>query len=272
MRYLALLTLSLLFILPAAGQNVRVLTDDDWCDDQGWGNRDTERYCQVREFTLEPRDLIDVDGMQNGGVHVEGWDRDEILVRARVTANARTESQARELAEAVSIDVGRRIKADLPSNGNGGNGRNKRWTSVSYQIYAPRHSNVDLTTHNGGIQIENIDGDVEFDVLNGGVRLIDLAGNIEGSTTNGGVEVELTGSEWEGDGMDVTTTNGGVKLLIPDNYSAQLETGTVNGKLEFDFPVTIKGRLDRKISTTLGDGGKTIRVRTTNGGVKVQRS
>ena len=270
MRYFAAFVFALFLALPATGQNTRTLVDDDWCDRDGWGNQDLERYCEVREITLPAdRKNIDVDGMQNGGVSVEGWDRDEILVRARVTAGARTEDLARDLAEEVTIETDRTIYADLPENGSG---RNKRWTSVSYRIYAPRNSNVSLETHNGGVRIENIDGDVEFDVLNGGVKLVDLAGNVEGSTTNGGVEVELTGSEWDGEGMDVTTTNGGVKLYIPDNYSAQLETGTVNGKLEFDFPVTIKGRLDRKISTTLGDGGKTIRVRTTNGGVKVKRS
>ena len=271
MRYFSLVILAFLFALPAACQDARVIADDDWCDDGNWGDRDTERYCEVREFTLSDRDLIDVDGMQNGGVRVEGWNRDEILVRAKVSANARTEAAARELANAITIETGRRIEADFPEIEDNWRGKNKQWMSVSYEIFAPRNSNVEVKTHNGGLSIENIDGDVEFDVLNGGVTLVDLAGDVEGHTTNGGLTVELTGDSWDGDGMDVATTNGGVKILVPDGYSAQLETGTVNGKLNFDFPVTVKGRLDRNISTTLGDGGQTIRVRTTNGGVKVKR-
>jgi len=38
-----------------------------------------------------------------------------------------------------------------------------------------------------------------------------------------------------------------------------------------DFPVEVRGRLGRRLTTTLGDGGPTVRVVTTNGGVKVSR-
>ncbi len=136
----------------------------------------------------------------------------------------------------------------------------------------PHESNLALETHNGGLSISNVDGDVSFEVLNGGVSLANLAGDVEGHTTNGGVSVHLDGDSWEGEGLNVKTTNGGVSLKIPEGYSAQLETGSVNGRLKFDFPVTVKGRLDRNISTRLGEGGKTIRVVTTNGAVSVGRS
>lgn len=71
--------------------------------------------------------------------------------------------------------------------------------------------------------------------------------------------------------MDVRTTNGGVVLDIPRDYSANLETGTVNGKIRVDFPITVQGTIGRRISTTLGDGGRTIRATTTNGGVVIRK-
>ena len=59
-------------------------------------------------------------------------------------------------------------------------------------------------------------------------------------------------------------------LAIPDGYNAELETRTVNGGLRIDFPITVQGELTgRGISTTLGSGGPLVRVRTTNGGVKI---
>jgi len=94
---------------------------------------------------------------------------------------------------------------------------------------------------------------------------------MHGRTTNGGVKVALTGSQWDGEGLDVTTTNGGVVLEVPSDYNAHLETGTVNGGVRMDFPVRVQGRLDRELSTDLGSGGPTIRARTTNGGVVVKR-
>ena len=62
-----------------------------------------------------------------------------------------------------------------------------------------------------------------------------------GTTQNGGVNVRLDGSRWEGEGLDVVTTNGGVSLAIPAGYSAELETGTVNGGIRTDVPVDRAG-------------------------------
>jgi DUF4097 and DUF4098 domain-containing protein YvlB len=72
--------------------------------------------------------------------------------------------------------------------------------------------------------------------------------------------------------MDVTTTNGGVKMDVPSNYSAHFETATVNGGVKVDFPVTVQGRLTKDMSFDVGQGGATIKVTTTNGGVNIRRS
>lgn len=269
MRKIYLLPLLLLFALPALAQD-RVIVDDKSCDDGVWDNN-LERYCEVREYNLKAdRNRIMVDGGQNGSINIEGWDRDEVLVRARVTGYARTEAQAKELADNVEVLTRKRIEADVPRKTSSWGRRS--WVAVSFDVFVPYTSNLALETNNGGVTVRNVNGDVSFHVLNGGVNLANLGGDVEGETTNGGLTVELSGDRWEGDGMDVKTTNGGVKLYVPEAYSAQLETGTVNGRLNFEFPVTVSGNLDRNISTTLGEGGKTIRVRTTNGGVTVVRS
>ena len=71
--------------------------------------------------------------------------------------------------------------------------------------------------------------------------------------------------------LDLNASNGCVTLAIPDGYNAQLETRTVNGGFRTDYPITITGELSarRGISTTLGAGGPPVRVRTTNGGLKI---
>jgi len=71
--------------------------------------------------------------------------------------------------------------------------------------------------------------------------------------------------------MNVATTNGGVKLEVPSNYSAHFETATVNGGLKVDFP-TAQGRPTKEMSFDVGQGGATIKVSTTNGGVTIRRS
>ena len=98
-----------------------------------------------------------------------------------------------------------------------------------------------------------------------------VGGNVRGGTTNGGVVVELAGDRWDGETLDVKTTNGGIVMAVPENYSAHLETGTVNGHLSVDFPVTVQGRITKEIAVNLGAGGATVRATTTNGGVRIKR-
>ena len=58
-------------------------------------------------------------------------------------------------------------------------------------------------------------------------------------------------------------------LLVAAPLSAR-ETGTVNGGMSIDFPVTIWGNIGRRITTTLGSGGPRIRAVTTNGAVRIR--
>ncbi|MFQ5550880.1 MAG: hypothetical protein ACE5FJ_06555 [Gemmatimonadales bacterium] len=243
------------------------LPDDDICAESrgNWDDRDA--YCEVREATLDTRSVLRVDGRTNGGITVVGWDRDEILVRAKVVGRARDGETARELVEEVEISFSGTIEADGPRT------RRRQWWHVSYEIFAPHESNLDLESTNGGIGIYDITGDVDFDVVNGGAHLYRLAGNVRGETTNGGLHIVLDGDRWEGDGLDVRTTNGGVTMWIPEDYNARLETGAVNGGISIDFPIIVQGRIGgRRIATELGEGGPLVRAVTTNGGVRIRRS
>ena len=260
-----------LLLLAAAGASAdaQVRSADRWLDQcrrGGWRGEDREQYCDVREQTIPARASLRVDGRDNGGIEVIGWDRNEILVRSKIQARAGSESDAKRLADEIRIDVADEIRADGPST---------RWRSqwsVSFEIYAPRRINLDLTANNGGIDISDVEGRIDFETTNGGVSLSGVAGDVRGSTTNGGVDVELTGTTWRGGGLDVRTTNGGIDVAIPERYSARLETGTVNGGMDIGFPVTVQGRLNRRLTTQLGDGGPLVRITTTNGGVTLRRS
>lgn len=244
--------------------------DDPWCDENG-GSRNQERYCEVREFTVSPDGgTVVVDGGPNGGISVEGWDRNEIQVRAKVQAWTRDGDDPEDLVSQIRIETGGTIRADGPDM-RGGRSRDAGW-AVNFELMVPARSDLALETVNGGIEIANVSGAVEFRAVNGGIRLAAVSGDVSGRTTNGGLQVDLEGDRWDGAGLDVETTNGGVELSIPADYQAELTTGTVNGGFEIDFPITIQGRINRRrITTELNGGGPPIRVVTTNGGVTVRR-
>jgi hypothetical protein len=243
----------------------------NFCSGDNWSNGDKVSHHELRESTAAAGGTITVDGRQNGGIHVIGEDRSDVLVRACVQTWGRTAEDAKATASGIRINTSGTIKADSDGDNN--------W-SVSYEIRAPRNSNVNLTAHNGGISINGIDGNAEFETTNGGVFLSEVAGNFKGRTTNGGVFVKLAGSSWRGAGLDVTTTNGGVNILMPENYAARVETGTVNGGFNSDIAALPVPKEDRgngqyyrprksRISTDINGGGAPIRVVTTNGGVRI---
>ena len=238
------------------------------CRGDSWYNDKLEGNCEVREQTLAMSGApIAIDGKQNGGISVKGWDQGQVLVRARVQTGAPTAAEAADLAKQIRIETsGAKIYASGPENR-----RNYHW-DVSYEVFVPRRSDLSLEARNGGISISEVNGKIDFTALNGGVVLKRVGGTVRGSTTNGGLVVELSGDRWDGETLDVRTTNGGVVLSIPENYSAKLETGTVNGSIDVDFPVTVQGKINKELAVNLGSGGATVKAVTTNGGVRVKRT
>lgn len=243
---------------------------EDWlaqCRDSrnGW-NTDRERFCEVREKRFGAPRLLDVDGRENGGVTLHGWDRSDVLVLAKIQADGEDADDAKDVASRIEIltDDGR-VRAEGPSTR-----RHQSW-AVSYEIWAPGETDAHVATNNGGIGVDNMNARLELSAMNGSIALRRVSGDVRGETTNGSLNVELDGDRWRGPGLDLRTTNGSVRLGIPEGYSAQLETGTVNGGMRIDFPVTLQGTIGRRITTQLGRGGATIRAITTNGGVEIRR-
>jgi hypothetical protein len=246
---------------------VQTASDDPCERSRRWEDDDYRSHCEVREEHLAAGPLS-VDAGRNGGIRVRGWDQNETLVQAVIQTHARTEDRAKEIAGNVQIQVGGgAVRAGGPDLD-----RRESW-SVSFHVSVPRRTDLMLNANNGGITIDGVSGDISFGTTNGGVHLTDLAGWVHGRTQNGGLHVELNGQRWDGNGLDVETTNGGVNLAIPQGYSAQLETRTVNGGFRTDYPITLQGELTtrRGVTTTLGSGGPPLRVRTTNGGVRITK-
>lgn len=242
----------------------------DWLDQcrdgRNRGNDDRERFCEVREKRLDPTRTLEIDGRENGGVSVHGWDRGQVLVLAKIQADGEDADDARDVASQISIATdGGRVRADGPSTR-----RHQSW-SVSYDAWVPRQTDLHLVTHNGGISVADVDARLDLSALNGGIALRGVSGDVHGETTNGPLNVELDGDRWRGAGLDLRTTNGPVNLGIPVGYSARLETGTVNGGMRIDFPITLQGNIGRRITTDLGNGGPPIRAVTTNGPVNIRR-
>jgi hypothetical protein len=241
------------------------------CDNGNYGGH-RQRFCEVREQTIPGVGRLTVDPGKNGGVSVRGWLRKDISIRSRVDAWAGSVDVARALAGQVRVDA----SAGKISTTGPDSLRDASW-SVSYEIFVPQMTDLSTMSVNGGIDLSDIRGHIEFETKNGGVRLTRVAGDVKGETKNGGIQVELAGRTWEGGQLDAQTTNGGVTISLPENYSAHIRTETVNGAIQSDFPLSInvQGQIwpprPQNLDFNLGSGGPLIHVSTKNGGVQLRK-
>lgn len=140
---------------------------DNWYSDRLVGQ------CEIREQKLPAGGVLTVDARRNGGVAIKGWDQNEVLVRARVQAAAATQAEADQLAKQIKIETsGGKIFAVGPESG-----KDSQW-NVSYEIFAPRRTDLSLEAYNGGIYIADITGRIEFNGHNGGVVLRRVGGTV----------------------------------------------------------------------------------------------
>jgi len=237
------------------------------CNHQGDHHR-AGHFCEIREQSMAAGGMLNVDASQNGGISVKGWDRTDVLVRAQVQAQAETDDEARELARQVTVQAGgTQVRAVGPTT----TGRDRGW-SVSYEVFVPVRSSVNLQTVNGGVSLSDVNGNLEFRTTNGGLSLHRVAGYVHGQTTNGGVSIELAGDHWDGQGLDVRTVNGGLKLKVPQGYSAQFDASTQNGGVKSEVAeLQPADRRTNHLGGALGRGGAMVKVATVNGGVTISR-
>jgi hypothetical protein len=189
----------------AGAQDWRVVAGDGWCNDHdGDGNRG--RFCEVRQTTLRPSGAVAVDATPNGGIWVTAGDEGAVRLQVKVLAVAGSD-QAAGRWRPRSASAPR-----APSSRKGPDTRPREWWTVSYRLTVPARTDLDLRSRNGGITLTGVRGRTEFTTTNGGVHVTDAGGSMHGRTTNGGVKVALSGSQWEGEGLDVATTNGGVTI------------------------------------------------------------
>ena len=269
---LALATLILAATTLAAQSRGSAESDAEWlenCRNRNYGSRwDAGHACEVREIAVR-RDVrsLSVDGSENGGVSVTGWDRDSVHVSARIQTSAGTQAEAERLLREIRLET---TGGTIRSAGLNGSMSRRSW-AVSFDVYVPRHMDLDLRARNGGVRVQDVVGRMTLETENGGIALLGAGGDVRAHAQNGGLNVRLTGTRWEGAGLSAETENGGVRMVVPERYSARLETGTVNGGMRTDFPITVSGSISRHLSLTLGSGGAPVRATTTNGGVILER-
>jgi hypothetical protein len=255
---------------------------------------------------------LDVEGSRNGGVSIKGWDQPDILVRACKLAAAETKEQAQALLDQliISTDNGK-VRSAIPSKELAG-GR-QSWV-VQFRIYVPRDLAVEASAHNGGLSFANLTGKItgrsqnggislvksgsagevaELYAVNGGISLDDVEGNAHVQTDNGGISlsggkgaiklqsknggitIRLTEGQWSGETLEAHSDNGGLTLEAPPGFSSGIEAETSkHTRLDCLLPECNQSHrdLDDSRNRVQIGGQPVVHVSTRNGSLRIVQS
>jgi DUF4097 and DUF4098 domain-containing protein YvlB len=150
---------------------------------------------------------------------------------------------------------------------------------------------LELKTGDGSIRATDISGQLTLATGDGSVSLDDVAGDLDVNTGDGSVSVTgklATVKLHTGDGSitfraapgtsmtddwSMTTGDGGVAISLPSDFGAELDAHTGDGSIRNDLQFNAEGDGDKERRTLrgkLGAGGKTLRIRTGDGSIRLK--
>lgn len=223
--------------------------------------------------------VVEVKGV-NGRVEAAPASGGEVEVVAQ--KRSRRSSTAEVRVEVVEHAEGVTICAVYPSReGDGPNvctpGEGGRMSvhnndvEVSFTVRVPAGVRFRGKTVNGDVDALNLTADVDASTVNGSIN-VSTAGLASAKTVNGSITAVMGRADWA-DGLEFKTVNGAIDLSLPAGLSAEVEAETLNGDIQTDFPLTVTGRFSkRRLTGTIGSGGRELRLKTVNGSVLIRRS
>jgi len=216
----------------------------------------------TKTYPLHPDGSFELNNV-NGTVRIEGWDKDEVEVRA-----VKTTPDRESLLDLVAIDV--EAKPGALSVSTRYPQQEGVEVAVDYIIHVPRHVQLSHVSNiNGTLRIYSSESLGELHTVNGNIEVYESSGNMHAHTTNGNIYAELKNAG-DARGASAETTNGSVLLAIPVDLPAELEARCMNGSFFSDLPMVMRGAVQpRTVRGILGHGGAPIHLGTVNGTIRV---
>ncbi|MGH9740857.1 MAG: hypothetical protein ACRD51_00750 [Candidatus Acidiferrum sp.] len=247
---------------------------------------DRDAVMKSEEHTVTKADAptLRVRPHTNGGVQVQGWDKEDYSVTA-CKAAANYKGDAEQILSQIKLSV-----QDGEISTTGPNDEND-WT-VYLLIRVPKAAVIDIETANGPLSLYSVDGKLTARATNGPITLRDFSGdadikatngpiNIEGSsgnvrvhTENGPISINLKGKTWSGTGLTADAQNGPLTLSVPSDYQSSFVVESRNYS-----PMSCRASIcdharktwdDNNRRIEFGGSPAMIRLSTVNGPVSVQ--
>lgn len=237
----------------------------------GWAQSDRGFHWSGK---LAPDQIVEIKGV-NGQIEADAASGDQVEVTAEKIGPDADEVKIVAVPHADGIT----ICAIYPRSG-GECTPGKSWhvenvhgnrAKVNFHVRVPANLRFSGYNINGDVTAENMGRAVHADTVNGSVRVSTKAW-AEVSSVNGSVEASMGSADWNGK-LKIESVNGSIHLMMPDNFNSDVKFSSVNGRLDSDFPLTVKGSFGgRHVEGRIGSGGRELVVETVNGSVELRKA
>jgi hypothetical protein len=246
-------------------------------------HQEAEVRSEEKTISRSEATVLRVNGGGNGGVQVQGWDKDNYSVKlCKAVAPG---GDAETIFSQISLNVSNgEVSVKGPADHEG-------WTAYLL-IRSPRGAVIEANTTNGPLGFYGVDGKVHAKAVNGPIELSGVSGDIEVSATNGPISVHnssgnvrirtqngpisvaLEGNTWNGAGLQADAENGPLTLHVPGGFQSSFLVESKGYS-----PVTCRASICDQARKTwdddhkrieYGSGPAVIRLSTVNGPVAVQ--
>lgn len=232
----------------------------------------TEEQCR-EEVVARPSAGVDTLYVQtkNGSVTIIGADTNDITVKAYYSARGSSRANAEQRVNELRTDVSLQgstlnVVGVFPSTTISNE-------SIRYEVTVPRKLGARVSTSNGRVDAQGVQGKVDISTSNGSVEILGDTGPEEllVRTSNGRIVVKAAP---QGGRYDLRTSNGSVQVALPEKLGVTLRANTSNGSVDLGYGQWLfqGGQIsNRSVNATLGDGKLILDITTSNGSIKLEK-
>ena len=174
--------------------------------------------------------------IQNGEIHVESHNRQDVLVQITVERNVDKHMEERAGLKRIPNNA---IDVDISEYNNKIEirGTNK---STDFKVMVPKNFSLVLSSHhNDLILVKGVNGDMELQSHHGSIELHDVSGSVVATTHHGGIFANFVAVE-EHKPMAFSTYHGDIEVSFPSDFDGAAKIKSTRGEVFTDFEMSIK--------------------------------
>ena len=138
-------------------------------------------------------------------------------------------------------------------------GGNIEATALSGPLYAE--------TSGGSIRLEDLAGDADVHTSGGGIRIRNAGGSVRAETSGGSIDATFAKGNARGGWLE--SSGGGITVALDPGIGLSIDAR--GSHVQTDLPLRVQGEISRgSLRGALGNGGETLRLRTSGGGIRIQ--